>query len=134
MIEGGTRVLRDQRGDIVSGWLIQLVLVMTVLGVIGYEVIAVAATALGLDGAARDVAVAGASAYRNDGENLAAATSASEVAAVEQEVELDSVEVTGDTLTVTVRKQAATLFVHRIGPLADLTRPSASGRARWVSG
>jgi hypothetical protein len=120
---------RCEVGGIVTGWLIQLVVIMAVIGFVGHEVISVAVTSINLEDDARDVAVAARDAYgRGD---LRAAQEAAQAAADELEVQLVDVEVGDDAVYATVTKQADTFVAHRIGPLEDLTAPTARGRVRW---
>ncbi|MBW3658052.1 MAG: hypothetical protein KY457_05400 [Actinobacteria bacterium] len=121
--------LGSEEGGIVTGWLFQLVLVMAVVGVLGHEAISIGVTSVNLEDDARDVAVAAREAYgRGD---LTAAEEAAAGAADRLGVELLGLEVDDDTLVAEVTKQADTFFVHRIGPLEDLTTPTTRGRVRW---
>jgi hypothetical protein len=119
-----------QEGGIVTGWLLQLVVVMAVIAFVGFETISIAITTISLDDAAREVAGEARDAYRS-GNELRRAEEAAADAADELEVELVSVEIEGDDLFATVRDEASTLLVHRIGALDTVTRPTARGRARW---
>ncbi|MBW3618703.1 MAG: hypothetical protein KY461_00525 [Actinobacteria bacterium] len=119
----------SEHGGIVTGWLFQLLIIMAIIGVLGHEVISIGVTSVNLEDDARDVAVAARDAYgRGD---LDAAKEAAAAAASQLDAELLSLEVDGETLVATVTKQADTFFVHRIGPLEDLTTPTARGRVRW---
>lgn len=122
--------VHGREGGIVTGWLIQLVVFMAVLALVAYEVITVAVTAINLEDDAREVARAAAQAYGSR-QNLAAATGAAETVASELEVGLEAVSEVDGTIRVDVVKTADTLLVHRLGPLEDLARTSATGRARW---
>ena len=120
--------LASEQGGIVTGWLVQLLVIMAIIGVLGHEVISIGVTSVNLEDDARDVAVAARDAYgRGD---LDTATEAAAAAASELGAELISLELDGETLVATVIKQADTFFVHRIGPLEDLTTPTARGRVR----
>lgn len=119
----------SEQGGIVTGWLIQLLVIMALIAVVGHEVISIGVTAVNLEDDARDVAVAARDAYgRGD---LPGAEEAAAAAATGLDAELVSVEVDGDTVVVTVTKQADTFLVHRFGALEDLTKPTTQGRARW---
>lgn len=127
---GGSSVYREQSGGIITGWLIQLVVIMALLAFIGHDVVAVAITSLNLDNTARDVAEAAGQAYsrsQDHDETVAAA----EPVARSQDAELVSLEADGPFVEVVVTKSAGTWWAHRIGPLRDLTNPTATGRRRW---
>lgn len=113
-----------------GGALVQLVLVLLVLGLVVVELAALAVTTFQVDGRARQVAVAAAHAYEPD-QSVAAARAAGAEEADAREVEMTSLEVTGDQVLVTVRARAPTLLTHRIGPLRDRTLVTGQGRARW---
>lgn len=117
-------------GDIITGWLLQLLVTMAVLGFVGYEVLSVGITAVTLEDTAREVAVVGRDAYRGD-QDLAVATRAARQAADDRAIGLESLSVDGDDVVVVVEKQARTLVAHRIGFLSDVTSLSATGRAAW---
>lgn len=124
-----TLAIRGEEGGIVTGWLFQLVVIMAVIGALGHEAISIGVTSVNLEDDARDVAVAAREAYgRGD---MKGAQEAAAAAAERIGVEFISLEVDGDTLVAEVTKQADTFFVHRIGPLEDLTTPTAQGRVRW---
>jgi hypothetical protein len=122
--------MTDQTGGIITGWLLQLVVVMSVLGLIGYEAITVAITSINLDDDARAVAIQARDAYRADND-LRAAEAAAETAAERVEVELVSVDADDDNVYATVAGTADTLLLHRIEALDSVTAPTARGRARW---
>lgn len=124
------RYASAEDGGIVTGWLLQLVLVMALLGVLGYEAISVAVTTITLDDTARRVAAEARDAYRS-GNDLRSARAAAEAAAEQREVELLELEADDADVHVTVADEASTLFVHRIAALDSVTHPTARGRARW---
>lgn len=121
--------MRGEDGGIVTGWLLQLVVIMAILGLVGYEVISIAVTSINLEDDARDVALAARGAYGQG--DLTAAEEAARAAAEGLEVELVRVEADDTSIHATVTKQADTFIVHRIGPLEDLTTPTARGSVRW---
>lgn len=116
-------------GGIVTGWLIQLVIVMAVLGFVGHELISIGVTTVNLEDEARDVAVAARQAYGRGDLRAAEGAAASHASTIG--VELTSLEVEEEFIVAHVTTQADTLFVHRIGFLEDLTTPTARGRVRW---
>lgn len=119
---------RGQQGAASGSWLVQMVVVLGVLGLIGYEAISVGLTSLSVDDASREVARAAAGTYRDAGASLdATATAAAEAARV-HDATVTEVAVDGEELTVTLERQAPTLLLQRIGPLADLATREASSR------
>lgn len=126
---GGSRVL-DERGDIISSWLVQLLLVMSLVGLVGYEVLSIAITALALDGDAEQVADAAADVYGRDQDPDAARAAADEEAA-DRGAEVVDVVVEDEVVFVTISKDAPTLLVHRIPGLEGATDVAATRRSRW---
>ena len=120
----------DERGGIITGWLIQLIVIMAIVGLVAYEAIAIAVTTVNLDDSAREVAQAAQEAYRSQ-DNLDEASTAAGQAAERQGVGLVSVQVDGDFLDVEVTDQAPTIVTQRIGPLEHFTTPTATRRIRW---
>lgn len=123
-------MLRREDGGIITGWLGQLLLLMAVIGFIGYDVVAVVTTAVALEDEAREVATDAANAYGRDND-LVAAQEAAQASADAQGVDLLDVQPDGNYVRVRVARSAGTLWAHRIPPLRDLTKPSATGRSNW---
>ena len=122
--------MQDERGDIISSWLVQLLLVMAVVGLVGYELLTVAVTALTLDGTADQVADAAAEAYedsRDEDDALAVATQETG----ETETEVVELTVDDDWVRVTIVRPTSTLFVHRIPGLNGLADVAVTRRSRW---
>lgn len=123
-------VHRDETGGIISNWLAQLLVIMAIVGLIGYEAVAVAVAAVSLEDEARQVAKVAADAYGSQ-QRIEDASAAADTAAEQLDVALLDVSPDGDHIRVTVRGQAGTLFLHRIGAFEDWTRPTATGRSNW---
>ncbi len=121
------RLRRAQHGDIVTDWLLQLVLILGVVAVLGYEVIAIVVTNVGLDDTAREVARATRAEYGATGSLERATATATQVAEA-HEVEVVAVLEEDDGLAVTLAKRPPTIFVHRVAALDDLTTATATGR------
>jgi hypothetical protein len=122
------RTHTDQSGEVISRWLIQLLVFMAVIALVGYEFLSIAFTWFALDDPAREVATAAANAM-SDADDLSEGEAAALEEAEQEEVEFVSIGVDGDFVTVTVRRQAHTLLLHRISE--GFTTPSVDGRARW---
>ena len=125
----GLRV-RDERGDIIGSWLVQLLIVMAVIGVLGYELLSIAIGSLTVDGDAEEVVDAAADAYARH-ESSADALEAAEAEAEGRGARVTELEVDGDELGVTVSRDTATLFVHRIPGLEGTADVSATRHSRW---
>jgi hypothetical protein len=113
---------REDDGDIVSKWLLQLVVVMAVIALVGYEAISIAVSHLALDEDARQVAAETRTAYR-DGRDVEEAMEAGVAAAEEQGIDVTDVSSADDDTTITydLQRTASTLLLHRIGQLEGLT-------------
>lgn len=126
---GGSRVL-DERGDIISSWLVQLLLVMAVVGLVGYEALSIAITTLTLDGDAEQVADAAADAYERD-QDTDDAREAANAEADRRGAEVIDLAVEDDVIFVTVSKDTPTVLVHRIPGLEGTAEVAATRRSRW---
>ena len=124
------RGANGEDGGIVTGWLVRLLIIMAILGFVGYELVTAGLTAVNLDGAVRDVARAAALRYQ-ESQNIDRAREDAAAVAQEKGIVLDSVTVDGDLIHATGHDQAPTLVLHRIGFTRDWTTPSATARARW---
>lgn len=105
-----------EEGDIILGWLVRLVLGVSVAALVVFEGGALGFAHLSADDAAGEVARAGAVAYRASGSLLDARTTAEEVATA-RHVELVAFERDGEELVVVVERAADTLVLQRIGAL-----------------
>lgn len=123
--------MQDERGDIIGSWLVQLLLIMGVVSLIGYELLTVGVTALTLDGTGDDVADAAADAYE-DGQDEDDALAAATQEADETRTEVVELTVEGDWIHVTVVRPTSTLFVHRIPGLDGLADVAITRRSRWT--
>ncbi len=123
--------MREEDGAIVSGWLVQLLAILLVLGFIGYEGISIAMTHLSLDEDAREVAAAARSAYGGSREAEDAIEAGREVAELQGVVVVDVTETEQPPEVVfDLSKQASTLVIHRIGFLEDMTHARTSRRVQ----
>jgi hypothetical protein len=119
---------RDEVGAATGSWITQVLVVLAVLGLLGYEVISVGLTTFAVDDASRQVARVARDAYRSsDGSLDQAAEQAAEAAEV-HDADVTDVAIDGEDLTVTLTRRAPTVLLHRFGPTEDLTVRSATGR------
>ncbi len=121
--------VRDERGDIIGNWLIQLVVILAVIAFVGYEGVSIAVSHLSLDEDAREVAAAARSAYGGD-RSVEDAIDAGRAAAEEQDIEVVGVIEVEDPQEVIfdLEKQASTLVLHRVGFLEGMTYARTSRR------
>lgn len=121
---------RNEAGGIISGWLVQLVVLMAVLAFVGHDVLAVMITSVSLDNTARDVATAAAQAYAQT-RSEPAATEAGAQQAEALGAELVSLEVDALNVSVVVATRADTWWAHHVGRLEDLITPTTTVNKRW---
>lgn len=119
--------MTSDRGDIVLGWLTRLVLVLSVLGVIGFDLVSLASARFQAEDHAQSAARAASSAYQGLGDLQAAYDAAyAEVAPHGDTIEAPSFTVAPDgTVTLTLHRLAPTLLVEKLAALrgwADVRR------------
>ncbi|WP_052664982.1 hypothetical protein [Nitriliruptor alkaliphilus] len=120
---------RDEAGGAMGSWITQVLVVLAVLGLLGYEAISVGLTSIAVDDASRQVARIARDAYRSsDGSLDQAAERAAEAADV-HDADVTDVAIDGEDLTVTLTRRAPTVLLHRFGPTEALTVRNATGRA-----
>lgn len=124
------RFAGDRSGDIVSGWLLRLVVFMAVLAFIGYEVIVIGLNYVSAEDAAQEVARAARTAYIQSQDEDDAEDDALREADF-RDVELVRFEVTDEHIIVDVTRNADTLVAHEIGFLEGMTVRTGTSRIRW---
>lgn len=117
-----------EAGDVILGGLFKLVLALLAIGLVLFEVGAIAVNYVQLDSLAGDAARAGASTPPQQ------RTYATVERAVLAELEgsgarLEALEIEGETVAVTVSRPARVLLVDRIGVLDDVVRARHTKRA-----
>jgi hypothetical protein len=124
--------VHDERGDIISGWLMQLLLFMAVVGLFGYELLSIAITTLTLDGDVEQVADAAADAYERSDSLDTALEAAQAEAAKRNTVVVDLVvDEQARVVVVTVVKETPTLLIHRIPGLEGTKDVAATRRSGY---
>lgn len=127
------RRVRGDRGDIVLGWLTKLVVVLSALGLIGFDVIAVVQTHFQAEDRAGTAARAAAEAYQANPSTQRAYDAAYATLDVGESIETTTFRVTPDgAVSLRLRREATTLLLHRIGPLADRAVAVGTGQAKPV--
>lgn len=117
-------------GGIVTGWLLQLVLILAVVSLVVYEIVAIAVVHVSLDDTSREIARVTRDAYR-DGRSLVAAQDAAEDALEEERAEVMAVDEVDGELVITMSERARTLLLHRVPPLRDLATATTTRRVEW---
>ena len=123
------------RGDIVLGWLTKLAVTLTVLGVIGFDLISLTSTRFQAEDHAQSAARTATSTYRSTSDLQAAYDAAvAEVAEHGDTVEPTTFTVgTDGAVTLTLTRTASTMLVEKIGPLRDWARVETTVTGRSVS-
>lgn len=128
--EGEPGRLGGESGDIVTGWLLRLVVFMAILAFIGYEVIVVGLNYVSAEDAAQEVARAARSSYRETQDQDLAEEAALREAEF-RDVELVTFEVEEEHISATVSRTADTLVAGDLGFLDGVTARTATSRIRW---
>jgi hypothetical protein len=127
------RVGRDDRGDVVLGWLTKIAVVLGLVGLCMFDVISIASTNVQVDDDGNYAARA-ASENWLETKSIQKAYDAAQVAATEQDTKA-TVETKGFRIDddgrahLRVTREATTLIVFRIGPIkhwAKVTRESTA--------
>lgn len=126
-----------ERGGIVTGWLLKIVLVSALVGVALFEAGAVVFATLQASNAATSAANEAVATYARAHDARAARADAERLAAREGAVVISfSADASGaggqSRVTVVVEKRAHTLFIQKIGPLRRYTRARAGSTSYSV--
>ena len=125
------RLAGDESGDIISGWLVRMVVFMGLFALVGYEFVMVGLNYVQTEDAAQEVSRAARRAYRDTRQDEDQAQEAAEVEADAQDVRLVGFEVLEEHVAVEVESTADTLFLDDLGFLDGLTTRSATSTVRW---
>lgn len=125
---------QGERGGIVVGWLVRVLLGIALTGVLIFEAGAVIVATVAADNAARLAAQDGVAEFaRSHDEQLARKDAQAQAQREETTIVGFSADAAGvggqERVTVTVEKRAKTLFIHRIGFLRRFTRVRSTSRA-----
>lgn len=115
-----------ERGDIIAGWLLKLVIVLSVIGIAAVDGISILSTRTGVVDDANYSARAAAD-YWNESKDIRRAYEVAVAAATEQhadnKVDPKSFAINADgTVQLRVRRTAKTFFVHRLDRTAGWAR------------
>lgn len=125
--------MKDERGSIIMGWLVKIAAVIAIVGVIGFDLMAVATTKMSAADNATNAARIGAEAWHDSRGDVQAAYRAALAYAEEKGGAIDPadfvVEANG-TVRVKVSKTATTMVFYRVGASKKWTNVVADGTAR----
>lgn len=127
--------MTSDRGSIVLGWLTKVTLTLAVLGLIGFDVVALGVARFAAEDDAQQAARAASAAYRGPADLQRAYNAAlAEVADGGSTIDAPSFSITPEgTVTLTLRQTAPTLLVEKIAPIrswADVTTTVSATRPR----
>ncbi len=121
-----------QLGGIITGWLLRLAVVFTIVGVLVYDALAVAVTTFALDDTGRQVARSASEEYRAT-RSLAQATERARREAALDEAAVTAVTEDETELVVELERGAPTLVAHRVAALEDLVTVRVTARTDLAS-
>ncbi len=113
--------MTGQRGGIVTGWLVKLVIGLLAVGLVAFEIGAVVIAKVNVDGTADTAAREAAFIYGTSRNvDIARAEAEKKAAQAGAKVTAFSVSQDGQFVTVTVEKIAKTIVIHKIGVFKNL--------------
>ena len=119
------------RGDIVLGWLTRLVVILGVLGLVGFDGLALAQARFQAADRATTAASAASSSWMATKNLQAAFNSAYATAQDGDTIETKTFRVTPDgKVTLRLHHTATTLLLHRVGPLRHFAEAVQTGTAQ----
>jgi hypothetical protein len=129
------RLAADERGDVVLGWLAKVVVALTIVGILCYELVAYGAAKAGAADVANQAAIAASDSWTANHDVRAAYDAAASTAhASGGTVLAPSFRIDPDgTAHVSVRREASTILLRRIKPLRHYGVVVESSQARSVS-
>ncbi len=122
----------DERGGIVTGWLLKIVVSLAVLGFSVFEAGSVIFAKVSVERIAKETAEGAALEYGRTSSSAKTQEVAERIAERQEAEVVGKIEVFRDLdqVRVTVRKTANTILLSRIGFLRDLTEHTATHNAR----
>ena len=118
------------RGDIILGWLTKLVLVLAVVGVVGFDAISLVQARFQASDRATTAASAAAADYAQNKDVQKAYNAAFATTTDGDSIETDTFAIGRDgVVTLRLHREATTLLVEKIGPIKKWTDAVGEGRA-----
>ena len=119
------------RGDIILGWLTKLVVVLSVLGVLGFDAVSLVQARFQASDRAATAAGAAAAEYATSKDVQKAYNAAFATTVDNDTIETGTFKVASDgTVDLRLHHEATTLLVQRISPLRKYADAVGEGRAR----
>lgn len=120
----------SQRGGIITGWLLRMVIGLILLGLVFFEAGSIVVARIGVDGTTKTAAREAALVYGN-GRDAEAARAEAEKAATQGGARLVEFTISNDgqEVTVTLERTAKTFVIHKIGALKKYAKVRASDTA-----
>jgi len=126
--------MHGDRGGIVLGWLTKLVVIMAVVGVLGFDLIAIGQAHLQASDRATTAARAAAESYQSTRNTQQAFDAAYATLVGGDTIEPSTFTVdAGGAVSLRLSHSVTTLLVEKIGPLRNQATATATGQAKPVS-
>lgn len=123
--------VREDRGDVVLGWLTKLVVILGVLGIIGFDGISLVQARFQAADRATTAAAAAAEDYKSNHDLQKAYNAAFATLSGDDTIETKTFRVAANgTVMLRLHHPASTLVVKRISPLEHLTDAVETGEGR----
>jgi cytoskeletal protein RodZ len=131
-VDRSSHLPTGDRGDIVLGWLTRLVVVLAVVGVLGFDAVALGVGRLKAEDRAQAAARAAAQSWRQDEDvQVAYEAALATTERLEDAIPPASFTVGPDgAVTLTVEHTATTLLLEKVGPLRDWATSAATATGR----
>jgi hypothetical protein len=121
---------RRDRGSVVIGWLVKLAAVLTLLGIVGFDAVAVAVAHLNGSDDANSAASSAAASWQQNHSAQTAFQAAVDATGHGEVVDPSSFSIDTDgTVHLTLTRHATTLLLYRIGPLKKYATVVVKGEA-----
>ena len=125
--------VRGDRGDVVLGWLTKLVVVLSAVGLVGFDAIAVVQGHIQAEDRAGTAARAAADSYQSSHNTQQAYDAAFATLVDGDTIETTTFAITSDgTVSLRLHHHATTLLLHKISPLADKADAVGTGEAQQI--
>ncbi|MDQ1713777.1 MAG: hypothetical protein QOE45_3227 [Frankiaceae bacterium] len=125
---------RNDRGDVIVGWLTKITAVIVLVAIPSFDAIAVGVARVGASDTAQNAAIAGADTWRLN-RDVQKAYESAVAYAVDHGATIapaDFAVATDGTVTVTVHREVTTLVFHRIGATRKWTHAVATASGKSV--
>lgn len=125
--------MRDERGSIIVGWLAKVAIALTLVGIVGFDVVSVGVAKVSASDTATNAAREGVEAFTSSKGDINRAYAAALAYAEQQGGTIDPKEFLVErdgTIRVTVRKTATTLLLFRTGATKKWTDVKGEGAAK----